>query len=85
MQREQVTTAFYWITSEKVKLTNWESDEPNNYGGNEFYVQMKKSTGEWIANWNNTDDGYYGYINSDYIYEWANESLVPFKSIMNVL
>lgn len=37
---------FQWITSEPFNYENWDNNQPDNYHGNEYYLEMK-SDGEW--------------------------------------
>jgi hypothetical protein len=43
---------FGWINKSPFDYTNWDSGEPNNYGGNEHYVEMVVSSGVWNDNGN---------------------------------
>lgn len=51
---------FVWVNGEKVTYTNWEATEPNNYGGNEDYGQIKRVNGKW--NDNSLGNLCYGFI-----------------------
>jgi hypothetical protein len=54
-----------WITGEScvvgVDYTNWNTGEPNNYGGNENYGHMRYQDSKWNDIYN---------MNMDYICEW---------------
>jgi hypothetical protein len=38
---------FGWTDNSRFNYSNWETNEPNNLGGNEFYVLMSISKGVW--------------------------------------
>ncbi len=38
---------FKWASGENCGYTNWREGEPNNYGGNEDYTRLLKSSGKW--------------------------------------
>ena len=44
---DEVEGAWKWITGESWNYTNWNSNEPNNSGGNEDGLEFYANTGKW--------------------------------------
>ena len=42
--------SFVWSSGEKVTYTNWEPNEPNDYGDGEDYGQIRRKSGQWNDN-----------------------------------
>ncbi len=50
---------FEWVNGDPLGYTNWQYDQPNNYGGYENYVALKKVSGKWMDRHN---CNYYEYV-----------------------
>lgn len=47
--------SFVWTNGETMNYTNWSENQPDNYGGNENYMMMYKTTGLWNDNVGDAD------------------------------
>ena len=62
---------YQWVTGEPFIYTNWDVNQPDNYNGNEDYVQFRGYSGKWNDMKNNAD-----YSNG-YIIEYDIPHLNP--------
>ncbi|GAB4094175.1 HYR domain-containing protein [Flaviaesturariibacter terrae] len=64
----EVEGTFKWVTSEPVTYTNWNSGEPNNYGGNEDWA---------VINWgpNGTWNDWFYYENALFVVEFEGGNI----------
>jgi hypothetical protein len=46
---------FEWENGNPFLYSNWKSDEPDNYGGNQYFVYMDLNSGNW-ADWKDQGD-----------------------------
>ncbi len=44
---EEEEGVWQWVNGEELLFTNWNTDEPNNAGGGEDYVEFRRSDGLW--------------------------------------
>ena len=44
---EEEEGVWQWVNGEELLFTNWNTDEPNNAGGGEDYVEFRQSDGLW--------------------------------------
>ncbi len=77
---EEVEGNWRWITKEMWKYTNWcqspmQPDNQSSYGGNENYIAMLRSNGQWLDLQNTADpEGDSALIYSGFICEWEDAS-----------
>jgi len=77
-----------WITGEPFEFTNWIEGEPNNYNGNEYYVEIHRvvEPGEWndlpySGYALDFSDGFFLLNNIGFICEWKSGYQASAKSI----
>ena len=85
MYRDDINSAWKWVTNETVDYFNWDDGEPNfTY---EHYVHMYRSI-HTLGTWNNTEnyvEGSFPYstVNAGFICEWEeSESSVVVENRM---
>lgn len=67
---------FQWVTGEPLSFTRWSPGEPNNFGGNEDYVEMFNSNDSW----NDRVNTPFTPSIAAYIIEW--EAPEPFEIVV---
>lgn len=56
---------FRWITGEKFEYSNWDANEPNNFNGNEDYIELAREK----VKWNDVNLNDYGNYHKGFILE----------------
>lgn len=72
-------TSGQWTDGSTWGYTNWDSSQPTNTGGNQYYVHYYPNNGAANLTWNDSADNGYGNTRiTGYVIEYANQpSAVP--------
>ena len=75
----EMTGNFEWITGEAVTYTNWNSGEPNNSNGREYYAHIYSSDASLTYLWNDETNRGGSSIGNSFIIEYDNSVELTLK------